>query len=443
MYAKEVNDQSPLRILEKSIHGGLGKGNLGVVMARAGVGKTACLVQIALDDLLRGRDVLHVALGQTVEHVQSWYDALFDDLAARTSLADKEAVRANLAKHRVIKSYADPQLSPERLEKAIAMFKQHMGFTPQAIVIDGYDWTGGRELDPGRSLVPLAPVAAELGGFKAIARRLGAELWISAQTHRSVTGKHPTQITPPCAAYVDLIDVALFLEPHGDHVDVRLLKDHGDTTPHDTHLHLHSDTMRIVTDEEQDRRSPRMPRSAFTLLSGGAAGAEAAFGSCAEQWGLGELNFTFEGRKVERSRGLVSLGPTELKQGDVSSAYLQAHMHRSYPETPLFRKVLQSIWHQVNSAGEVFAIGVIQRDKTVKGGTGWAAELARHWEKPVYVFDQERHGWFTWMDGDWTVTTPPTITRTRFCGTGTRFLSDDGRRAIHDLFERSFGPSGQ
>ena len=69
MYTKEVNEQSPLRILEKSIHGGLGKGNLGVVMARAGVGKTACLVQIALDDLLRGRDVLHVALGQTVEHV--------------------------------------------------------------------------------------------------------------------------------------------------------------------------------------------------------------------------------------------------------------------------------------------------------------------------------------------------------------------------------------
>ena len=35
MYAKDVNDHSPLRILERSIHGGLGKGNLGVVMARS------------------------------------------------------------------------------------------------------------------------------------------------------------------------------------------------------------------------------------------------------------------------------------------------------------------------------------------------------------------------------------------------------------------------
>src|SRR5262249_24872615 len=122
MYAKEVNEHSPLRILEKSIHGGLGKGNLGVVMARAGVGKTACLVQIGLDDLMRGRDVLHVALGQTLEHVQSWYDALFDDLAARTALDEKETVRAQMVKHRVIKAFGDHSLPPDRLEKTLAMF---------------------------------------------------------------------------------------------------------------------------------------------------------------------------------------------------------------------------------------------------------------------------------------------------------------------------------
>ena len=53
MYRKEINEQSPLRILEQSSHGGLGRGNLGVVMARAGENKTAFLVHIALDDLLR------------------------------------------------------------------------------------------------------------------------------------------------------------------------------------------------------------------------------------------------------------------------------------------------------------------------------------------------------------------------------------------------------
>lgn len=440
MYRKEVNAESPIRILEKSIHGGLGKGNLGVVMARAGVGKTACLVQIGLDDLMRGRDVFHVALGQTVEHVHAWYDALFDDLALRTKLEDREGVRAELGRRRVIKAFSDIGLTPERLEKALATFQQHLQFKPQAILIDGYDWNGASAMRPESSLVPIATVAADLGAFKTLAKRLGADLWITAQTHREVTGAHPTNLTPPVAPYADLVDVAIFLEPHGDHVDLRLLKDHGDAVPPDTHLHLHCDTMRLVADDDLDRQATaRLPVTAYTMLSGGAAGAEAEFGACAERWGLVEMNFTFAGRKTERARGVVMLSENDLKQGDVSGAYLRQKMHRSYPDTPLFRKVLQSIWHQVNTAGEVFAVGVILPDETVKGGTGWAAELARHWGKPVHVYDQERKGWFAWKDGEWVAAAEPVITRTRFCGTGTRFLSDDGRAAIRGLFERSFG----
>src|SRR5262249_16134111 len=188
MYAKDVNEHSPLRILERSIHGGLGKGNLGVVMARAGVGKTACLVQIGLDDLMRGKDVLHVALEQSLEYVQSWYDALFDDLAARTRLEDKESVRAQMVQHRIIKAFGDHALPPERLEKTLAMFAQHMNFKPSAILIDGYDWTGGHlQRHPGQSLIPLAPPAPDLGALQGTPQRLRAALWISAHTPRRQT----------------------------------------------------------------------------------------------------------------------------------------------------------------------------------------------------------------------------------------------------------------
>src|SRR5262245_47991398 len=195
MYAKEVNEESPLRILESSIHGGLGKGNLGVVMARAGVGKTACLVQIGLDDLMRERKVLHVALGQSIEHVHSWYEALFDDLASRTKLEDADAVRTQIGRNRVIKAYADGVLTAERLEKAVDVLEEHMKFRPAAILVDGFDWTGGQEQKPGNSLIPTSTVAAQLGAWKAMAKRLDAELWVSAQTHRGVTGRHPTQVT--------------------------------------------------------------------------------------------------------------------------------------------------------------------------------------------------------------------------------------------------------
>jgi len=426
MYAKEVNAQSPLRILEQSIHGGLGKGNLGVVMARAGVGKTACLVQIGLDDLMRDKRVLHIAVGQTLEHVHAWYDALFDDLAERTNLDAKEEARANVARHRIIQTYAKNELSMDRIEKSIEMLAKHLDFKPDAILVDGYDWSGEH-----------TPTAGELGALRAYAKRLGAELWMSAQTRIAETGPHPTKLCAPCEAYESLIQVAIFLEPKGEHVTVRLLKDHDDATPPDTHLQLHCDTMRLVA-EGEETTTPRFPAAAYTLLSGGANGAEEEFGINCEKYGLNETNYSFEGHGVARERGLVLLGDSELRRGDVSFGYLKQHMHRSYPDTPLFKKVLQSIWHQVNTAGEVFVVGTLLADQTVKGGTGWAAELARHWSKPLHVFDQEKKSWFVWDGNKWAPEAAPKITRTRFTGTGTRFLSDEGRVAIRELFARSF-----
>lgn len=430
MYRKEVNAQSPLRILDMSIHGGLGQGNLGVVMARAGVGKTAFLVQIGLDDLMRERPVLHLSLEQTVEHVQSWYDALFDDMALHNDLDQPEHVRTMVNRSRVIHSFADHGLWPERLEKTVEMFKTHLDFNPAAILVDGWDWAAHS----------VTKNAAIIGAFKTYAKMLGAELWMTAQTHREGTGAHPEKVPPPCDAYVDLIDVALFLEPHGEDIAVRLLKDHDNSAPAETHLRLHPDTLRLVADAT-GRTAPAMPPTAFTLLSGGARGAESYFGQCAERWGLMELNFSFEGRNPERTRGLVRLTEDELGQGAVSAVYMEAHMHRTYPKTPFFQKTLQSIWHQVNTAQEVFSVGTILDDKTVKGGTGWGAELARVWHKPVYVFDQGRNSWFTWNDNDWVPAGAPTITARRFTGTGTRDLSNAGRAAIDELFERSFGPA--
>jgi hypothetical protein len=394
-------------------------------MARAGSGKTACLVQIGLDDLMHDKDVLHVAVGQALDPVLSRYDALFDDLANYTHLEDREEVRAAIFRHRVIKTFADGAFSPERLEQTLALFEGSLGFHPQAILIDGFQWEG-------------PATAAALEAIKATARRLGAELWMTAQTHRHVMGEHPESLAPPCEACADLIDVALFLEPHGPHRSVRLLKDHGDAVPPDGILLLDADTRRLVAKGEAGGEL-LLPPSAYTLLSGGAEGAEAEFGACAERWGLGEVNFSFAGRPLLRERGAALLSDAELKQGDVSAAYLNAQMHRTYPATPIFRKVLQSIWHQVNTAGEVFTVGVVLPDKTVKGGTGWAAELAKHWGKPVRCFDQERGGWYRWQDGTWVPEVDPVITRTRFTGTGTRFLSESGRAAIRALFERSFG----
>jgi len=179
--------------------------------------------------------------------------------------------------------------------------------------------------------------------------------------------------------------------------------------------------------------------SLYTLFSGGAQGAEAEFGRQAELHGVQEVNFTFEGHRIERDRGIRVLTQEELERKDVSLSYVSKLLHRKFSNGPQIRMVLRTIMHQVDAGLEVFVIGTIQEDGTVTGGTGWGAEFAKICNKPLYVFCQDKTAWFTWQNDAWATIEPPVITQHHFTGTGTRFPNDAGRQAIVDLFTRSFG----
>jgi hypothetical protein len=184
-----------------------------------------------------------------------------------------------------------------------------------------------------------------------------------------------------------------------------------------------------------------MNREDFILFSGGATGAEAEFGANAERLGIEEVNFTFDGHVHVRQRGLRFLNHEELVTGDVSLEYLSRLMNRRFSDSPVFRKVLQSIWFQINSGQEIYVVGTILDDQTVKGGTGWGAEFAKLCNKPLHVFDQERGTWYVWAGSRWQAREGrdgPVITHAHFTGTGTRFLNDRGRDAVAALFDRSF-----
>ena len=187
-----------------------------------------------------------------------------------------------------------------------------------------------------------------------------------------------------------------------------------------------------------------MNRDEGILFSGGAPGAESEFGACAERHGIEEVNFTFEGHKIERHRGVRVLNHEELQSGDVSLEYVSRLVHRRYADAPTIRKVLQTLWYQVNSGQEIYVIGTVLDDGTVRGGTGWGAEFAKLCNKPLHVFDQEKNSWFTWTGEEWekrSSANAPMITHVHFTGTGTRKMQANGKRAIEDLFNRSFGSS--
>jgi hypothetical protein len=189
-------------------------------------------------------------------------------------------------------------------------------------------------------------------------------------------------------------------------------------------------------------RKDEMKPDDCIVFSGGAAGAEAMFGACAERYGIEEVNFTFEGHNPERRRGVRVLNHEELQAGDVSLDYVSRLMNRRYTQAVTIRKVLQTLWYQVNAGQEIYVVGAILPDRTVRGGTGWGAEFAKLCNKPLHAFDQDKNAWFKWDGNEWTAFAPaagPLIAHPHFTGTGTRTLQANGHRAIEQLYERSFG----
>lgn len=433
MYRKEVNERSPMRVFEKSMHGGLGQGNVGVVASAPGVGKTPLLVQIALDDLLRDRRVLHITHEHSVDHVRTHYSELFHDLCTLSQLTDPDSVRLDIERNRMIFALTRNQneapvsqrggsSSIQRILEVVKFTQQTAQFSPQVIIIDGFDLASANE--------------EAVRVLRGLAMELDAELWISANTN----GAAETGLPTPLDRFAKSVDVIVFLEAEKDVVRLRLIKDHDSKNVEDLHLRLDLPTMRVVDEDVPPITvRPRDPRK-FRLISGGSRGAEAEFGECAERWGMREVNYSFEGHRVlVRQRGVVVLTEAELNRGDFSLVYASKRLNRQLTDIPLVRNVLKTIWHQITYATQVFAVGIIQDDNTVRGGTGWGVELARLWKKSLFVYDQERKSWFSWSGRAWEITQPPVISAESFAGVGTQSLTEEGRRAIAELFTRSFG----
>ena len=177
MYTKEINERSPLRVFEKSIHGGLGKGNLGVVMSRAGVGKTAFLIDIALDDLMRGRKVLHVSFNESLDHVKEFYDEIFEDLKRSMRMEDAQETHLLVERSRMIHTYRGTDFSPEKLERDTVFYKEHLQFQPEVVIVDRFNLTTAQE--------------TQMAALKEYARTHNVELWLSALTHRDEPVTNP------------------------------------------------------------------------------------------------------------------------------------------------------------------------------------------------------------------------------------------------------------
>lgn len=176
------------------------------------------------------------------------------------------------------------------------------------------------------------------------------------------------------------------------------------------------------------------------VIHGGHKGAEAAFGRAAEAWGISETTISFEGHAMERSRNVEVLDDATLRQGRVSMEFVFQRMGRRFVRGKGLQRVIKSMFQVVVRSDELYSVGWIQEDGTVKGGTGWGVELAKLFNRRLHVFDQGRDGWYHWTGAAWEKA-EPTLVGPKVGATGTRNLSAAGKQGIRELFERSLGPA--
>ena len=227
MYRKFLNIRSPLRLLEKGLHGGLGPGNLGVVLAGHGVGKTSFLVGVAMDELLREGRVLHVSLSHSVSHVRAHYDTVYEELADSTHLEDERLIHAEIDRRRSVRVYPPGSLSMKKLRAAVEVEVEAAG-KPSLLVLEGVDLA--------------AMSREEVADLKALAVEVGAEVWIEAASSE----EHVGQIPPSVAAVDEFISVVLVLEPEAEVARLRALKDHENPDLADLHVSLDPHTLLLV-----------------------------------------------------------------------------------------------------------------------------------------------------------------------------------------------------
>ncbi len=225
-----ADQNRPLRVFEKVLGGGLGKGNLGVVMSRHGTGKVALLTSIALDHAMDGKNALHVALGKSVSSVRAFDDEVLEEILTSLDVPDRAAIKTTVERHKQIYTYGAGEFGPERLHSTLSFLRDHAEFVPQLIELQGW---------PDFEAI----TSEEVSGLKAVAHEFETEIWCTAHTHLVETTDDrgvPSWLSKFDSDFSAIIE----LQPESNHLRLRFIKTPGDN-PEGVHLEFDPRSMLV------------------------------------------------------------------------------------------------------------------------------------------------------------------------------------------------------
>lgn len=212
MINEEFVMRSPLRLLEKSIRGGKGSGRLGIFASRKGVGKTACLVQLATDRLFQKKPVIHVSYSSRVDYIINWYEDIFKEITRKKELEKAVEVQNELFKNRVIMNFKQDAARTEQILKSVEAMINLGKFPAQTIIVDGYDFYSA-DVD-------------DFVKFKKFALNQGLEIWFSASLREDENLLDEKGVPFVLKKYWNAIDILITLKYKNQAVSLTVVKDY-------------------------------------------------------------------------------------------------------------------------------------------------------------------------------------------------------------------------
>lgn len=210
MHNNDITLRTPLRFLESDNNQDiLQDGGFGAILARAGVGKTAFLIQIALDYLLRNRNVLYISLNDPVEKVCLWYEEVYRNISKSWNKKQAQDQWDSLLPYRFIMTFKVEGFTIPILEERLNDITEQGVFSPHILVIDGFPFE--------------EPDEKNLADLKNLVKQRSLKAWFTVRTHRH---KEPGPDGMPVSLLTvkDLFDVIIQLQPIGSETHVNILK---------------------------------------------------------------------------------------------------------------------------------------------------------------------------------------------------------------------------
>jgi catechol 2,3-dioxygenase-like lactoylglutathione lyase family enzyme len=144
-------------------------------------------VQIALDSILRGKRVIHVSIGESIEKTKAWYDDILQLILQDHSVNRPHELIDMVARHRMIMTFK----------------------------------------------------------LKALAEAMSLQIWLSAVCHREDKRVSAAGVPAPCHEVDDLFDTVIVIRPEESKIRLNVIKNEGEVLATDAGLDLDPTTMMV------------------------------------------------------------------------------------------------------------------------------------------------------------------------------------------------------